>query len=120
MLKVQRWEVNSSSMKRTDDEVEGAAGGSLSKGFLLALLCHVAYFLLVLQLSLAEARVIGKMMFALVQFAYLFPLAVFYHKRDQDLTSNGIIIAGALSLFASAAWFGYAALHGMLPSISGS
>lgn len=86
----------------------------------MALLCHLAYFLLVFQISLAEARVVGKMLFALVQFAYLYPLAIFYQKRDQDLTSNGIIIAGVLSLFAAAVWFGYAAVHGTLPAVGGN
>jgi hypothetical protein len=72
------------------------------------------------KLPLAEARVLGYMLFALVQFAYLFPLAVFFQKRHQGLTSNGVLIAGALSLLAAAAWFGYAAMHGSLPSINGS
>jgi hypothetical protein len=107
-------------MKRTNHRSRTKYGGSLWKGFLLALLCQFTYLLLVFQISLSEARVIGKMLFALVQFAYLFPLAVFYHKRDEDLTSNGIIIACVLSLFAAAAWFGYAAVHGTLPSIGGN
>jgi len=94
--------------------------GSVWKGFGIALLCQVAYLTLVFETSVSESRVVGKMLFALVQFAYLFPLAVFYHKRDQDLTSNGVIMACVLSLFAAAAWFGYAAVHGALPSIGGN
>jgi hypothetical protein len=107
-------------MKRTNHRSRTESRGSLWKGFLLAILCQFTYLLLVFQISLSEARVIGTMLFALVQFAYLFPLAVFYHKRDEDLTSNGIIIACVLSLFAAAAWFGYAAIHGTLPSIGGN
>lgn len=58
------------------------------------------------------------MLFALLQFTYLFPLALFYHKRKQGLTSNGVILAGAVSLVGAAVWFGYAVAHGTLPSVS--
>jgi uncharacterized membrane protein HdeD (DUF308 family) len=102
---------------KVDDQSERTAGGSLWKGLGLALLCQFAYLLVVSELS-DEARVLGFMMFALVQFGYLFPLAVFYHKRSEERTSNGIIIAGACSLFAAAIWFGYAASRGILPSLS--
>lgn len=105
------------TMNSADDQLE-AQGGNLWKGLGLALLCQIAYLLSVSKLPLAEERVLGYMLFALLQFAYLFPLAVFFQRRNQGLTSNGIIIAGAISLFAAAAWFGYAALHGTLPSIN--
>ena len=99
------------------EQINRAAGGSLWKGFALALLCHCAYLLFVSELP-SEERTLGYMMFALLQLGYLFPLAVFYQKRNQGLTSNGVIIVGVLSLIAAAAWFGYAAMHGTLPSIS--
>jgi cell division protein FtsW (lipid II flippase) len=102
---------------KVDDQPERTAGGSLWKGLGLALLCQFAYLLLVSELPTDEARILGFMLFALVQFGYLFPLAVFYHKRNEERTSNGIIIAGACSLLAAAVWFGYAASHGMLPSL---
>jgi hypothetical protein len=102
-----------------DAQSEAASGGSLWAGIGLALLCQFAYFVLVYELLSPEARLLGYMLFALVQFAYLFPLAVFFHKRKQGLTSNGVIITGVVSLLAAAAWFGYAAMNGKLPSISG-
>jgi hypothetical protein len=106
-------------MKSADDQVMAEAeGGSLWKGIGLALLCQFAYLFFVFELADSEARLLGHMLFALIQFAYLFPLAVFYHKRKQELTSNGVIIVGAFSLLAAAAWFGYAAAHGALPSIN--
>jgi hypothetical protein len=92
--------------------------GNFWKGVLLALLCQFAYLFFVYSLPWADARTLGYMMFALLQFAYLFPLAVFYQKREQGLTSNGIILAGVFSLAAAAAWFGYAAFHGVLPSVN--
>jgi hypothetical protein len=94
--------------------------GSYWKGIALALLCQFAYLFFVYELPLPEARTIGFMLFALVQLGYLFPLAVFYKKRDQKFTSNGIIIAGVLSILAAAAWFAYAVAHGTLPSITSS
>ncbi len=92
--------------------------GSLWKGIALASLCQFAYLLFVSELPSLEVRAIGYMLFALVQFGYLFPLAVFYQKRNQGLTSNGIIITGILSLLAAAAWFAYAVMNGTLPSIT--
>lgn len=97
-----------------------AAGGSFWKGMALALLCHFAYLLFVSQLPSPEARVLGNMLFVLIQFAYLFPLAVFYQKRNQGRTSSGVIIVGVLSLLAGAVWFAYAVFHGTLPSITRS
>jgi hypothetical protein len=107
-------------MNSADDQAESARGGNLWKGIGIALLCQVGYLFCVSELPLADARMLCYMLFALVQFAYLFPLAVFFKKRNQGLTSNGVIIAGALSLLAAAVWFGYAAMHGSLPSINSS
>lgn len=105
-------------MNGTDEELDTAEGGSLWKGIVLAVLCQVAYLLFVSGLSLSEVRVLGYMLFALLQFAYLFPLALFFQKRNQGLTSNGVIIAGALALVVAAVWFGYAYIHGELPSMT--
>ena len=106
-----------STTKGSDYQLERAAGGSFWKGIALALLCHFAYLLFVSELPSPEVRILGYMLFALLQLAYLFPLAVFYKKRNQGLTSNGLISVGVLSLLAAAAWFGYAVMHGTLPSI---
>jgi hypothetical protein len=46
-----------------------------------------------------------------------FPKAVFCKKRNQARTANGLIVTGAISLLAAAAWFGYAAIHVALPPI---
>jgi hypothetical protein len=105
-------------MNSADDQFEVATGGSLWKGIGLAFLCQFAYLFFVFELTSSEVRVLGYMLFGLVQFAYLFPLAVYYKKHNEGLTSNGIIIAGAVSLLAAAAWFGYAAINGTLPSIT--
>jgi len=95
-----------------------AVEGSLLKGIAIALLCQIAYVLAVFELPWAEARTLGLMLFALVQFGYLFPLALFYERRGEAATSHGVISAGAISLCAAAGWFGYAALHGTLPSLN--
>lgn len=84
----------------------------------MALLCQCAYVLAVFQLPWAEARTLGLMLFALVQFGYLFPLAIFYHRRGEEATSQGVISAGAISLCLAAGWFGYAAMHGTLPTLN--
>jgi hypothetical protein len=105
-------------MTGTDEQPGPVQGGSLWKGIALAMLCQFAYLFSVSKLSASEVRVLGYMMFALLQFAYLFPLAVFFQKRNQGLTSNGIIVAGAFALLMAAVWFGYAVIHGGLPSIS--
>jgi len=111
-----------SAMNASEHPLERKAGGSLWKGLALAFLCQFAYLLFVYELPAQERelRTVGTMLFALLQFAYLFPLAVFYQKRNQQLTSNGVIIAGVISLLAEAVWFAYAVVHGTLPSISGS
>jgi len=105
-------------MNGSDDQLNRTIGGSLWKGIALASLCHFAYLLFVSELTSPEVRVLGYLLFALLQFAYLFPLAVFYQKRNQRRTSNGLIIAGVLSLLAATAWFGYSVFHGTLPSIT--
>ena len=105
-------------MNGTGHRVAIARGGSLWKGIGVASLCQVAYLLFVLELNSDDTRVLGYMLFGLVQFIYLFPLAIFYHKRDEGLTSNGVIIIGALSLLGVAVWFGYAAIHGALPTVN--
>jgi hypothetical protein len=104
-------------MNGTKEQTEPAAGGSLWKGIALAVLCQFAYLLFVSGFS-SEVRVLGYMLFALLQFGYLLPLAIFFQKRNQGLTSQGIIIAGAFALLVAAVWFGYAYMHGELPSIS--
>ncbi len=80
----------------------------------LAALCQFAYLLAVLQLPSYDMRVLGYSLFGLVQLFYLFPLAVFYKKRDEGLTSNGVIITGALSLLGAAAWCAYAAVASVI------
>lgn len=105
---------------KSADEIANAEKGNLWKGIGLALLCQFAYLFFVFELRDPEVQVLGRMLFALIQFAYLFPIAIFYHKRKEELTSKGIIVVGAVSLLAAAVWFGYAAAHGALPSINGS
>jgi hypothetical protein len=107
-----------SSMNGTDDPYNPAEGGSLWKGIAIGLVCQLAYLLFVVNLPMSEVRLLGYLLFALVQFTYLYPLAVFFQKRKQGLTSNGIIIVGVVSLLVAAAWFGYSLLHGTLPSLS--
>jgi hypothetical protein len=65
-------------------------------------------------------RLLGYLLFALAQFTYLFPLAAFFQRRKQGLTTNGVILVGIISLFAAAGWFGYAIFHNTLPLISGN
>jgi hypothetical protein len=110
--------LDSSTMNGADEQLDPADGGSLLKGIALAMLCQFAYLLFVSGLSFPEVRILGYMLFALLQFAYLFPLAVFFQRHNQGLTSNGVIIEGAFALLLAAVWFGYAALHGQLPSIN--
>jgi hypothetical protein len=105
-------------MNGSDDQPGRTTGGSLWKGMALAFLCHFAYLFFVSELPSPEVRAIGYMLFALLQLAYLFPLALFYKKHNQGRTSSGLIIAGILSLLAFAAWFGYGLMHGTLPSIT--
>jgi hypothetical protein len=107
-------------MNGTDDQVTSAAGGSLWKGIALGLGCQLAYLLFVFNLPSSEVRLLGYLLFALVQFTYLYPLAAFFQKRKQGLTSNGLMLVGVVSLLAAAAWFGYAVLHGTLSSLSGN
>jgi hypothetical protein len=105
-------------MNGSEHRVAIAKGGSVWKGIGVASLCQVAYLLFVFELDSDDTRVLGYMLFGLVQFIYLFPLAIFYHKRNEGLTSNGVIILGALSLVGAAVWFGYAAMHGTLPTVN--
>jgi hypothetical protein len=96
-----------------------AEGGSLWKGIALAFLCQFAYLLFCFELLSGEARILGYMLFALVQLSYLFPLAVFYRRRNEGLTSNGVILSSVFSLVCAASWFGYAVVHGTFLSIAG-
>ena len=105
-------------MSGSGKQLDRAAAGSLWKGFALAFLCHFAYLLFFSQLPAPEVRAIGYTLFALLQFAYIFPLAIFYQKRNQGRTSSGLIIAGVLSLLGVMAWFGYGIAHGTFPSIT--
>jgi len=107
-------------MNSTEDELNPAQGGSLWKGIGLGLLCQFAHFLFVYYLPSFEVRGFGYLLFALVQFVYLIPLALFFQRRGQAFTAHGVIIAGAFSLLAEAAWFGYSAVHGTLPAITSS
>lgn len=98
------------------------AGGSFWKGLALGLGCQLAYVLTVVSLPHADVRQTLLLLLGLVQLIYLYPLAVYFQKRNQPLTSFGFIVVGILSLVGEAAWFGYAILHGMtagLPSIGG-
>jgi hypothetical protein len=105
-------------MNSTGNEFETARGGNFIKGFGLGLLCQFAHLLFLVYLPSDEVRGLGYLLFALVQFVYLLPLAVFFQRRKQGLTSNGLIVVGALALLAEAAWFGYSAVHGTLPAIN--
>jgi hypothetical protein len=105
-------------MSGTDDQATRAVGGGLWKGVAIGVGCQLAYLLFVFNLPLSEMRLLGYLLFALVQFTYLYPLALFFQKRKQGLTSNGIILVGIVSLIAAAVWFGYSFLHGTLPSLS--
>ncbi|HVJ05182.1 MAG TPA: hypothetical protein VM578_05900 [Candidatus Saccharimonadales bacterium] len=96
-----------------------AKGGSLWKGVGLAFLCQFAYLLFCFELLSGEVRILGYMLFALVQLGYLFPLAVFYRRRNEGLTSNGVILSSVFSLVCAASWFGYAFVHGTFLSIFG-
>lgn len=107
-----------SAENSADEKFCPAVGGNLWKGFALALVCQFAYLLVVSELSSSEVRVLGYMLFALLQFGYLFPLAVFFQKREEALTSNGVMFAGAFALLAAGAWFGYAIVHGQLPMVA--
>jgi len=93
-------------------------GGSFWKGLAIGLGCQAAYLLFVFYLPQSEVRLLGYLLFALVQFVYLYPLAVYFQKRQQGLTSGGLILVGVVSLFGAALWFGYAVYSSTLPSIS--
>jgi hypothetical protein len=105
-------------MNSTGNEFDTARGGSFIKGLAIGLLCQIAHLLFVFYIPSDEVRSLGYLLFALVQFVYLLPLAVFFQRRKQGLTSNGFIVVGALALLVEAAWFGYAAVHGTLPAIN--
>jgi hypothetical protein len=107
-------------MSGTDNQSNHAVGGSLWKGIAIGLGCQVAYLLFVFNLPQSEVRWLGYLLFALVQFTYLYPLAAFFQRRKQGLTSNGVIIVGVVSLIAAAVWYGYSFLHSGLPTISGN
>ena len=82
-------------MNSRDNEIVPKQEGSLWKGIVLGLLCQLAYLLFVRYLPESEVRTLGYMLYALVQFVYLVPLAVFFQRRKHGHTSNGLIIAGA-------------------------
>ena len=107
-------------MNRANDQLVLEQSGSVWKGIVIAMLCQFAHLFFLYNLSSSEVRVLGYLLFALLQFAYLLPLALFFRRRNQGETSNGVIIAGAFSLLAAAAWFGYTAVNGSLPAISTS
>jgi hypothetical protein len=44
---------------------------------------------------------------------------VFYRRRNEGLTSNGVILSSVFSLVCAASWFGYAVVHGTFLSIAG-
>jgi hypothetical protein len=92
--------------------------GSIWKGIGLAVGSQCVYFLMVHQLPWPEARALGDITFALLQFGYIFPMAIYYQRRGEDETSQGIILTGVISLFVAAGWFGYAAYRGTLPSLT--
>ena len=109
-----------SNMNGTDDRYNNVAeGGSFLKGLAMGLACQVAYLLFVFYLPQSELRLAGFLLFALVQFTYLYPLAVFFQKREQGLTTYGVLAVGFLSLLVAAAWFGYAICHNPLSTFSG-
>jgi uncharacterized membrane protein HdeD (DUF308 family) len=101
-----------------DRTINPAAGGSFWKGLAFGLGCQLAYLLFVFYLPQSEVRLLGYLLFALVQFTYLYPLAAYFHRRKQGLTTNGVIVVGVLSLLVAAVWFGYAIFHNTLPAIS--
>ena len=88
------------------------------KGLALGSGCQAAYLLFVFYLPLPQVRLLGYMMFALVQFTYLYPLAAYFQKSKQGLTSTGVLLVGVLSLLVAAVWFGYAIFHNTLSSLS--
>ncbi len=92
--------------------------GSVWKGIGFALGSHCVYFLLMHELPWPEARALGYISFALLQFIYIFPMANYYQRRGEDDTAQGIIFAGVVSLFLAAGWFGIAAYRGKLPSLT--
>ena len=102
-----------------DGEQEKMGGGSLGKGIGLALLCQFAYLSFAYTMPWNDLRMIFYLLFALVQFVYLFPLAMFYHRRSEQLTSSGLMVIAALSLIVTAGWLGYDVMHGVivLPTI---
>ena len=69
-------------MNDADDQVEPVQRGSLWKGVVLAMLCQFAHLFLLYNLPSSEVRVLGYLLFALMQFAYLLPLAIFFQKRN--------------------------------------
>lgn len=106
-------------MNGTDEELHPAAGGSYWKGVAIGLGCQVAYLMFVASLGSSEMRLIGYVLFALVQFLYLYPLAAYYQRQRQELTSNGLMLVGVVSLIVAAVWFVYAILHGTFSAITG-
>ena len=108
-----------SSANGSDDPLPLAEGGSLRKGAAIGLGCQLVYLLLVANLPSHETRFLGLMLFALVQFIYLYPVAAFLQRRKRGLTSNGVILVGVVSLAAVAVWFIYAILHGTFPRVPG-
>lgn len=105
-------------MGAIDIQYHKPARGSFWKGLALGLGCQVAYLLFVFYLPLPQVRLLGYLMFALVQFTYLYPLAAYFQKSKQALTSIGVLVVGVISLLVAAVWFGYAIFHNALPSLS--
>ena len=102
-----------------DERLNPAGGGSFWKGLAIGLGCQVAYLEFVDTLSHPEMRLTGYVLFALVQFVYLYPLAALFQKRRQALTSNGLMIVGVVSLMAAIVWFVYALLAGAFTRTGG-
>jgi len=107
------------SMNVAEQHETEQAGGNFWKGMILGLGCQFAYLLVAANLPHAENRQTGYLLFGLLQLIYLYPLAVHFFKRRQELTSYGFLAVGILSLLGEAIWLGYALTHGMgtgLPS----
>jgi hypothetical protein len=101
-----------------DDRLNPAKGGNFWKGIAIGLGCQAAYLLFVDNIHSSEIRLIGFVLFALAQYTYLYPLALFFQRRRQGRTSNGLMFVGVVSLIAAVVWFGYSLMHGAFSSIT--
>jgi drug/metabolite transporter (DMT)-like permease len=106
-------------MKTTPTEPKPATGSVLF-GLALALLCQGAYVYAVRMVSDDTQRMFGYVFFALVQFFYLVPLALFFRHRGKGSTAGGFILAAALGLVAAGGCYGYYMMYGRLPAFLGS